>query len=72
MRGKIVLAGLILGLSGMVATAQSLPSVPPAGDIYCSGMVTSESIPQDTYVVAGWRNARQTLRRRNHSGKSQN
>ena len=53
MRGKIVLAGLILGLSGMVAAAQDQPNIPRSGDVYCSGMVTSESIPQDTYVITG-------------------
>jgi hypothetical protein len=53
MRGKIVLAGLILGLSGMVAAAQQPVNVPPSGDIYCSGMVTTESIPHDTYVITG-------------------
>src|SRR5271170_4258533 len=53
MRGKIVLAGLILGLSGMVAAAQQPVNVPPSGDIYCSGMVTSEAIPRDTFVITG-------------------
>src|ERR1039457_5470223 len=57
MRGKIVLAGLILGLSGLVAAAQDRPTVPRAGDIYCSGMVTSESVPQDTYVITGEQSA---------------
>ena len=53
MRGKIVLAGLVLGLSGMVAGAQSAPPVPRLGDIYCSGEVTTEAIPHDTYVITG-------------------
>jgi hypothetical protein len=53
MRGKIVLAGLILGLSGIVAAAQDQPNVPRASDVYCSGMVTSESVPRDTYVITG-------------------
>ncbi len=57
MRGKIVLAGLVLGLSGMVAAAQDAPNVPRAGDIYCSGTVTSESVPQDTYVITGEQSA---------------
>lgn len=57
MRGKIVLAGLILGLSGMVAAAQDRPAVPRPGDIYCSGTVTSESVPQDTYVITGEQSA---------------
>jgi hypothetical protein len=53
MRGKIVLAGLVLGLSGMVVGAQSAPPVPRLGDIYCSGEVTTEAIPHDTYVITG-------------------
>jgi len=57
MRGKIVLAGLILGLSGMVAAAQDRPTVPRPGDIYCSGTITSESVPQDTYVITGEQSA---------------
>jgi len=57
MRGtKIVLAGLILGLSGLAASAQE--RVTGAGgatpnDINCSGIVTSESVPRDTYVITG-------------------
>ena len=53
MRGKIVLASLVLGLSGMVAGAQNMPAVPRPGDIYCSGLVTSESVPHDTFVITG-------------------
>jgi hypothetical protein len=53
MRGKIVLAGLILGLSGMVAAAQDQPNTPRSSDVYCSGLVTSESVPHDTYVITG-------------------
>ena len=53
MRGKIVLAGLVLGLSAFTAAAQDKPVVPRPSDIYCSGTVTSESIPRDTYVITG-------------------
>jgi hypothetical protein len=53
MRGKIVLAGLVLGLSGIVTAAQDKAAVPRPTDIYCSGTVTSESIPRDTYVITG-------------------
>jgi hypothetical protein len=54
MRGKIVLAGLVLGLSGIAASAQAVPpAVPRSGDIYCSGLITSESVPQDTIVITG-------------------
>ena len=53
MRGKIVLVGLVLGLSGIVTAAQNKAAVPRQSDIYCSGLVTSESIPRDTYVITG-------------------
>jgi hypothetical protein len=53
MRGKIVLAGLILGMSGMVAAAQDATNVPRPSDLYCSGIVTSESVPEDTYIITG-------------------
>jgi len=53
MRGKIVLAGLILGLSGVAASAQAVPPTPRASDINCSGLITTESVPRDTYVITG-------------------
>jgi len=37
----------------MVAGAQSAPPVPRVGDIYCSGEVTTEAVPHDTYVITG-------------------
>lgn len=53
MRGKIVVAGLVLGLSGMVAAAQGTPAVPRPSDVYCSGIVTTESVPHDTFLITG-------------------
>jgi hypothetical protein len=53
MHGKIVVASLVLTLSGAVASAQKNPVVPNPGTVYCSGIVTNESIPQNTYVVTG-------------------
>ena len=53
MRGKIVLAGLILGLPGMAASAQSAPAAPTQADLYCTGTITNESIPRDGYVITG-------------------
>jgi hypothetical protein len=52
MRGKIVLAGLILSLSGVAAMAQQAPT-PIQNDLYCSGVVSSEAVPRDTYVITG-------------------
>lgn len=52
MRGKIAFAGFILGLVGTAASAQSA-NPPYPNNVYCSGVVTSEAVPQDTYVVSG-------------------
>jgi hypothetical protein len=53
MRGKIVLAGLILSLSGIVTSAQGAPAAPTQADLYCTGTITNESIPRDSYVITG-------------------
>jgi len=53
MRGKIAFAALILGLSGMAAAAQEKALAPGLNELYCSGIVTSESVPKDTYVITG-------------------
>jgi len=54
MRGKIVLAGLVLGLSGAAASAQAVPPpAPRTSDVYCSGLITTESVPRETYVITG-------------------
>jgi hypothetical protein len=53
MRGKIVLAGLILSLSGIATTAQTAPGAPTKADLYCTGTITNESIPRDSYVITG-------------------
>ena len=54
MRGKIVLAGLILGLSGMVAAAQEQSNVvPPPATSTARAWSPRESVPQDTFVITG-------------------
>lgn len=53
MRGKIVLAGLILGLTGAGVGAQAKLPTTTYDDIYCSGTITTESVPRDHYVVSG-------------------
>ncbi|MFZ1032475.1 MAG: hypothetical protein WAN72_10830 [Candidatus Acidiferrales bacterium] len=53
MRGKIVLAGLILSLSGIATLAQTAPGAPTQADLYCTGTITNESIPRDSYVITG-------------------
>jgi hypothetical protein len=52
MRGKIVLAGLTLGLSAVAASAQNI-SQPFPNDVYCSGVVSSENVPRDNYIITG-------------------
>jgi len=53
MRGKIVFAGLVLAFSGAAASAQEAVPVPIENDLYCSGMVTTESVPRSSYVITG-------------------
>jgi Flagellar assembly protein T, C-terminal domain len=46
---------LILGLvfSVGIARAQVVRNAPTAHDIYCSGIVTDQRVPNDTYVISG-------------------
>jgi hypothetical protein len=53
MRGKIIFAGLILAVSGAVASAQDQVPVPIENDLYCSGSVTTESVPRSSYIITG-------------------
>ncbi len=53
MRGKIVFAGLLLALSGSVAVAQDQTPVAINSDLYCSGVVTTESVPRGSYLITG-------------------
>jgi hypothetical protein len=53
MRGKIVFAGLLLALSGSVAVAQEQTPVAIDNDLYCSGTITTESVPRGTYLITG-------------------
>lgn len=53
MRGKIALSALVLGLTATIAAAQSNTRIPSPGVVYCSGIVTTESVPRNTYVITG-------------------
>jgi len=53
MRGKTVLAGLVVLLAGTIASAQDKVYVPSPSDIYCSGTVTNEAVPRDTFIITG-------------------
>jgi len=53
MRVKIGCLGLLIVLAAGAAAAQQAPRVPNTSDIYCSGMVSTESVPYDTYLISG-------------------
>lgn len=54
MRGKIVSLGLILGIVAGLAGAQGVKrTTVDQSAMYCAGAVTSDAIPQDSYVISG-------------------
>ncbi len=53
MRAKFGYLPLFVALAGVTAVAQPAADVPKAGDLYCSGMVTTEAVPRDTYLISG-------------------
>ncbi len=53
MRMKFILAGLVLGLSAGASSAQTARPAPFPNDVYCAGIVTSDPVPRDTYVISG-------------------
>lgn len=53
MRGKIVFAALVVAITGAVASAQDQAPVPIENDLYCSGTVSTESVPRSSYLITG-------------------
>jgi len=57
MRGKLFIFGLALTVSAAVAIAQDTTQervhTPIPNDMYCSGVISKEAVPQDTFVVTG-------------------
>jgi len=53
MRGKFVVGSLVLALSGIAASAQQKAAAAIPNDLYCSGVITTESIPRDAVLVTG-------------------
>ena len=53
MRGKLAFAGLVLAFSASVALAQEQSPNMIQGDLYCSGIVTSQNVPRSSYVITG-------------------
>jgi len=53
MRRTLAVAGLIFSLYGTSALAQGGAGSPRPQDLYCTGTITNEDVPQDTYVITG-------------------
>ncbi len=53
MRAKWVSGLILAGFAAATAAAQTAPTGPGDSAIYCSGMVTTESVPQDSYIISG-------------------
>ena len=53
MMRRFCLVFLLVGIMGPLAHAQTASQVPLEGQLYCSGMVTSDRVPTDTYVISG-------------------
>ena len=54
MRGKFVTFGLILGMVAGIAGAQvSRRTTVDDAAMYCSGTITTDAIPQDSYIISG-------------------
>ncbi len=55
---RILTIGLTIGfglaMSAGIAKAQQAPRITPSqADVYCSGMVTDQPVPNDSYVISG-------------------
>jgi len=61
MAAKAIFFLMTLALVAGTATAQQTPAVPDASSIYCSGVVTTERVPQDTYLITGEQSASETV-----------
>ena len=53
MSGKTVFAALILALSAGGAGAQGKVQTTTSDDIYCSGVISTEKVPEDTFLTTG-------------------
>src|SRR6266849_231926 len=53
MHAKMGCCFLLIGLAAGTVAAQSSPATPDTTHIYCSGMVTTEQVPVDTYMISG-------------------
>jgi hypothetical protein len=57
MRARTVVFGLVFVLAGAHASTagaqQQAAKVPTSADLYCSGTITNQSFPTDTYLITG-------------------
>jgi len=53
MYAKIGQLAFGIALAASAAAAQAIPPVPKTSDIYCSGVVTTDAVPRDTYLISG-------------------
>ncbi len=53
MRGKIAVSVLLLILAAGFAKAQGPGNAPAGAAIYCDGIVSSEAVPHDTFLITG-------------------
>lgn len=57
MRRQLLVLSLLLAFSAAHAAAQAAKpepgTAPNTADVYCSGMVTNEAVPYDTYLISG-------------------
>lgn len=53
MRVKRGFLTLTMALLPALASAQQAPKTPDTSSVYCSGIVTDEAVPNDTYILSG-------------------
>lgn len=56
MRGKLVILGLSVALASISAKAQATQvkvRTPIPSDMYCSGVISNQAPPQDTFIITG-------------------
>ncbi len=53
MRARIGTLGFIIALAATAALAQQPAKTPNIGDVYCSGVVTTDAVPRDSYLISG-------------------
>jgi len=53
MRVKRGFLALTMALLPALASAQQAPKTPDTSAVYCSGIVTDEAVPNDTYILSG-------------------